>query len=78
VVGVVMNLALWFVLHVVFRQVRAIKILGITPDLPVLSSWDWRAALLSAGAMIAMLRVRVGMIPTLAISALAGACLFSM
>jgi len=78
VVGVVMNLALWFALHVVFRQVRAVEILGITPDLPVLSSWDWRAALLSAAAMVAMLRLRIGMIPTLAISALAGVSLLSV
>jgi chromate transporter len=38
----------------------------------VLSSLDWRAALLSAAAMIAMLRFKIGMIPTLAAAALAG------
>lgn len=72
VVGVVMNLALWFALHVVFRQVRAVAFLGLAPDLPVLSSLDWRAAALSAAAMIAMLRFKVGMIPTLAASVMAG------
>ena len=72
VVGVVMNLAIWFALHVVFRQVRSVEFLGLAPDLPVLSSLDWRAALLCAAAMVAMLRFKIGMIPTLAASALAG------
>lgn len=72
VVGVVMNLALWFALHVVFREVRPIDVLGLSPDLPVLSSLDWKAACLSAATMIAMLRFKVGMIPTLAGAAIAG------
>jgi len=72
VVGVVMNLALWFALHVVFREVRSVEFLGLAPDLPVLSSLDWRAAVLSAAAMIAMLRFKIGMIPTLVAAALAG------
>jgi chromate transporter len=72
VVGVVMNLALWFALHVVFGEVRAFELFGIGPDLPVLSSIDWRAALLAAAAIVAMLRFKVGMIPTLAVCAAAG------
>jgi chromate transporter len=39
---------------------------------------DWRDAVLSATATIAMLRFKVGMIPTLAISALAGVHLLSV
>ncbi|RJT40883.1 chromate efflux transporter [Mesorhizobium waimense] len=69
VVGVVMNLALWFALHVVFGQVRSV---GLGMEVPVLSSLDWRAALLAAAAMVAMLRLKIGMLPTLAGSALAG------
>lgn len=72
VVGVIMNLALWFGLHVLFREIRPIEIFGLSPDWPVLASLDWRAALLSAGAMLAMLRFRIGMIPTLAACAAAG------
>lgn len=75
VVGVVMNLALWFALHVVFREVRSVEVFGLSPDLPVLSSLDWRAAALSAAAMIAMLRFKIGMLPTLAAAALAGVLL---
>ncbi|TPN75998.1 chromate efflux transporter [Mesorhizobium sp. CU2] len=72
VVGVILNLALWFGLHVVFRQVVEIDMAGMRPDVPVLTSIDWRAALLSALAMLALLRFKVGMIPTLIGAALAG------
>lgn len=72
VVGVITNLALWFGLHVLFRQVRPVEFLGLSPDWPVLASLDWRAALLSVGAMVAMLRFKTGMIPTLAVCAAAG------
>jgi chromate transporter len=72
VVGVVMNLALWFALHVVFREMRPA---AFGPDLPVLSTIDWRAALLAAAAMVAMLRFKVGMVPTLAACAAAGVLL---
>jgi len=72
VVGVILNLALWFALHVMFREVAAVRVLGVGPDLPVLASLDWRAAALAAAAMVAMLRFKAGMIPTLAGSAAAG------
>ncbi|WNJ92700.1 chromate efflux transporter [Bosea sp. 685] len=75
VVGVIMNLALWFGLHVLFREVRRIELLFASPDWPVLASLDWRAALLSAAAMVAMLRFKTGMIPTLAACAAAGVVL---
>ncbi|MFC3327345.1 chromate efflux transporter [Mesorhizobium cantuariense] len=74
VVGVIMNLALWFALHVVFREVHTI---GPGMNVPVLSSIDWRAALLSCATMIAILRLKIGMLPTLAGSALAGVLLLA-
>ena len=75
VVGVVLNLALWFALHVIFGQVRNV---GFGSEIPVLSSIDWRAALLSAASMIAMLKLKIGMLPTLAASALAGLVLLAL
>lgn len=74
VVGVILNLAVWFALHTLFREIRPA---AFGPDLPVPSSLDWRAALLAAGAMAAMLKFRVGMIPTLAACA-AGGVLISL
>ena len=65
VVGVVLNLAVWFALHVLFGEVREVSVFGVGPDLPVLSTLDWRAAVLAAVAMLAMLRFKTGMIPTL-------------
>jgi chromate transporter len=55
----------WFSLHVLFREVREASILGVGPDLPVLATLDWRAAVLAAAAMVAMLRFKAGMTPTL-------------
>lgn len=75
VVGVVMNLALWFALHVIFGVVHRV---GLGMEVPVLSSLDWRAALLAAAAMVAMLKLKIGMLPTLAGSALAGLVLLAL
>jgi chromate transporter len=75
VVGVIMNLALWFGLHVIFREVKRVNLLGLAPDLPVLASLDWRAGLLSAAAMVLMLRFKIGMITTLGLCAAAGVVL---
>ncbi|PNG26913.1 chromate efflux transporter [Methylocella silvestris] len=78
VVGVIMNLALWFALHVVFREAWRFDFHGISPDLPVIASIDWRAALLSAAAMVAMLRFKIGMAPTLLACAVGGAVLLRL
>ncbi|NVO17697.1 MAG: chromate efflux transporter [Rhodoplanes sp.] len=72
VVGVIMNLAVWFALHVVFRQTWTLDLAGVGPELPVLASIDWQAAGLAVAAMVAMLRFGVKMLPTLAACAAAG------
>lgn len=75
VVGVIANLALWFGLHVLFREVYSLSFLGMSPEVPVLGSLDWRAALLAAGAAVALLRFKLGMMPVLAACAAAGIAL---
>src|SRR3954463_7019862 len=65
VVGVVLNLAIWFALHTVFRQVRPVQGYGASFDMPVLGSVDIWALALSMAAMIAIFRFKAGMIPTL-------------
>ena len=70
VVGVILNLAVWFALHTLFGQTRPLWSGG--PDWPVLATINWPGAVLAAGAMVAMLRFKVGMLPTLAACALAG------
>jgi chromate transporter len=70
-----MNLAIWFAMHVVFRQVAPTDVLGLRLELPVLASIDWPAAVLASAAIIAMLRFKVGMITTLVVCALSGVLL---
>ena len=72
VVGVILNLAIWFALHVLFGTVIESRILGLTLDAPVLSSADWTAIALTAAAMLAIFRFGVSMGWVLAACALAG------
>jgi chromate transporter len=73
VVGVVLNLAAWFALHVVFSKVDTFWMLGMKLQVPVWETVDIAALALAAAALVAMLRFKVGMIPTLAVSATLGA-----
>jgi chromate transporter len=73
VVGVVLNLSVWFALHVVFAKVGEFSAGPIKVSVPVWQSFDWYAGLLAVGATLAMLRFHIGMIPTLAVCALLGA-----
>ncbi len=72
VVGVVLNLALWFALHFVFGALDTREVAGARLLVPVWSSLDVTALFLSAAACVAMFRFGVGMLPTLGASALAG------
>jgi chromate transporter len=65
VVGVVLNLAIWFALHTVFRDVTPVHGYGLAFDMPVLSSVDPWALALSVAAIVAIFRFKVGMITTL-------------
>jgi len=47
VVGVILNLSVWFALHVLFQQVEPVKRGVFTLWTPVVSSLDWRVALLT-------------------------------
>jgi chromate transporter len=73
VVGVILNLAIWFGLHVLFASHVQYRLGPAMLELPRLSSIDGAAAVLSAAAMLAMLRFKVGVLPTLAGCAAAGA-----
>jgi chromate transporter len=75
VVGVILNLALWFALHVLFARVGEQWVGPVRLFVPDLASLDPWALLIAAGAMVAMLRLKVGMLPTLALAALAGMAL---
>jgi chromate transporter len=75
VVGVILNLAIWFALHAVFRQLTPVRAYGLKFDLPIPGSVDPWALALSAAAIVAILRFRMGMIPTLIACTAAGVVL---
>lgn len=67
VVGVVLNLAVWFSLHSLFRTVGEARLGPLAVPVPAFPSLDVGLLVLGAGAMVAMLRLRAGMIPVLAV-----------
>jgi len=77
VVGVILNLALWFALHVVFRRVDSFEAWGLDLSLPDPASLDWAAAALAATALLAVFRFKLGTGLLLAGAALAGLVLYA-
>jgi chromate transporter len=76
VVGVVLNLAIWFAIHTVFHETWHVRGLGFSFDGPVVASVDPIALLLSVAAVLAMFCFKVGMIATLAACSAAGIVLY--
>ncbi|ESY73950.1 chromate efflux transporter [Mesorhizobium sp. M0051] len=72
VVGVILNLAVWFALHVLFRDLREVSWLGTTVDVPVFSSVNLPSLVLTVGALLAVFRFKIGMIPVLATCSVLG------
>ena len=71
----VLNLAIWFGLQVVFVELSDVRLLGwdgIVVSLPILSSFDPLASAILAGALVAITRFSVSMIKVLAVCAAAG------
>lgn len=75
VVGVILNLAVWFAIHVVWREVERVGAGPVQIDLPVWTSIDPMAAVLSALAVAAVFRLKLGMATVLAGSAALGLAL---
>jgi chromate transporter len=75
VVGVILNLAIWFGLHVLFGQTRALRFGPIAFDAPQPASLDLAAVALCLLAALALFRFRVGVIPVLLGCAAAGVVL---
>lgn len=75
VVGVILNLSLWFALHLLFADVGTWHAGPFQMAAPALTSFDPKAAGLAVLAGLALLRWRVGLLPTLAGGATAGLAL---
>jgi chromate transporter len=76
VVGVVLNLSVWFAIHTVFRETVPVHAFPFWFDGPKLMSIDLWALALSVATAIAIFRFKVGMIPTLVGSCVAGMMLY--
>ncbi|TPK90884.1 chromate efflux transporter [Mesorhizobium sp. B2-4-12] len=72
VVGVILNLAVWFGLHVLFRELHERQAFGMNVDVPVLSSINIPSLVLTLGALLAVFRFKVGMLPVLAVCSVLG------
>ena len=72
VVGVMLNLAIWFALHVVFKTVNEVAVGPLRLHWPAGNSLDPIALALGALALIALLRLKMPMLPLLGVAALLG------
>jgi chromate transporter len=72
VVGVVLNLAVWFSLNTLFAVVDERYIGIIRLYVPEWSTIDWAAVLIALGAFIALFRLKLNMLTTLGLSVAAG------
>lgn len=72
VVGVILNLSVWFALHTLFAQINVVRTFGMVLQVPVLSSLEPWSLALSCVAMLALFRLKLGMMTTLATCCAAG------
>jgi chromate transporter len=75
VVGVILNLSIWFALHTLFRETIPVRSFGLSFDMPIVSSIDVAALVLAVAAATAVFRFNLGMLTVLAGSCVAGVAL---
>ncbi len=76
VVGVILNLAIWFSLYTLFGTVNSFYIGPLHLQIPVWPTLNWPTLLIALGAMVALFRYKQGMLVTLAGSTLCGLLYF--
>jgi len=67
VVGVIANLSLWFAIHVLFEDVRAVSFGLAELPVPILSSFNAQALILTFVAALLVFRAKTGIVTTLAL-----------
>lgn len=75
VVGVILNLSIWFAMHTLFRETVPVHAFPLNFDRPVLRSVDIPALVLAIAAATAIFRFKLGMLTVLAGSCAAGVAL---
>ena len=73
VVGVILNLAVWFSVHTLFSRVGEVHAFGARLLVPDWETLDPVSLVLAAAAMVAIFRFHLGMVPVLLGSVVAGA-----
>jgi chromate transporter len=76
VVGVILNLAVWFALHTLFEEVRDLRMGPLRLLLPSIETLHPASLVLATGALFAIFRLKLGMMPVLAGSAFIGVLLY--
>jgi chromate transporter len=75
VVGVILNLSVWFTLHTMFGTLESRGLFGVELEVPVWSTVEPGVLAITVAALIALFRFRVGLGWTLLASALGGVAL---
>jgi chromate transporter len=78
VVGVILNLAVWFGVHAVFAHINVVTDFGLHLGIPDWRSVSWTTLTLAIAAGIAIFGFRLGMLKTLAFSSLASLALYAV
>jgi chromate transporter len=78
VCGVILNLAIWFAIHTIFRETVPVHGYGLSFHAPVPASADVWALTLAVADVLAIFRFKFGMIWTLVGSCAAGIVLFGI
>jgi chromate transporter len=78
VVGVILNLAVWFSLHTLFGTVDEVHVSAIRLWLPAWSTIDWGAAAIAALSFGSLFVLHWGMVRTLVIGVTAGIAIYAL
>ena len=76
VVGLILNLAIWFALHVIFKEVNDVSAFGASLKVPVLATVNVPSLLLTLASIAALFWFKLGMIKTLGVAAAIGIVLY--
>ena len=72
VVGVILNLSIWFALHVFFGEVARVRHGILTLWTPEIASFDWRVLAIASVCGVLLLRLHWGLMKVLGVAALLG------
>jgi chromate transporter len=72
IVGVVLNLAVWFALHTIFGSVGEAHFYGVHLHIPVWATVNVPSMFIAGVAMLAIFRFKLGVVTTIAFSAMIG------